>query len=99
MKDNMPWKFEVILSTFIYSIHFSLPVLARAAPHGSVVEARNYSSWMLDSIIADHYGIGSSGAATSQIELVHLPDQLDSQTSSFVDCGFPRVSSKMLCIR
>ena len=41
-----------------------------AALLNRVVDTRNYSTWMLDSIIADGDGIGSSGAATSQIELV-----------------------------
>lgn len=36
-------------------------------------DAKNYSTWMLDSIISRGDGLGSSGAATSLIELVCDP--------------------------
>lgn len=46
--------------------------LSHAALLSLAIDVKNYSTWMLDSVIADGRGIGSSGAATSQIELVRM---------------------------
>ena len=56
------------LGAVFYAIVFTRISHATLQSHG--LDAKNYSSWMLDSIIAGGGGIGSSGAATSQIELV-----------------------------
>lgn len=60
------WTFVLLLTA---ALSLTLVGSAQAAqPHR--VNAKKYSRRMLDSIIARRDGIGSSGAATSQIELV-----------------------------
>ena len=59
------------------SVLFFIVLLAEVS-HATLQssDARNYSTWMLNSIIADGDGVGSSGAATSQIELVRISQSI-----------------------
>ena len=62
------------LGAVFYAIVFAR--ISNATLQSHALDAKNYSSWMLDSIIADGKGIGSSGAATSQIELVYTVQEI-----------------------
>ena len=73
----------VLLCTIIHT------ELSHAAFQSRVVDAKNYSTWMLDSIIADRAGIGSSGAATSQIELVGTFQEIVPRLRSHTDLLSP----------
>ena len=62
------------LGAVLFAIVF--PRISHATLQSHALDAKNYSSWMLDSIIADGKGIGSSGAATSQIELARTLQEI-----------------------
>ena len=67
--------------------------------HAIIVNAKNYSTWMLDSIIANGDGIGSSGAATSQIELACMLQEIVQMSHSHDNKVLLRASSRKLSTR